>query len=202
TERRGAWSFLSTWLLIFLTGIGVVLIPDWGGRGWALLVWSHLVSQQTSQSLRSDLALWGLFRPLPISTDLALLADLVVPVTLATLMAWLAILGGAAAGTSGSLTAWAILPASGLALGFGLGSAVDILRTAKSQALLAGNAPSPGGVNLAISAALLALVIVSAAWLVDKGLPLWLACLAALLLSLMADWSLLKLAGKMLKKVE
>ena len=202
TERRGAWSFFSAWLLIFLVGLGAVLIPDWGGRGWALLVWGSLVSQQTGQYLRADLALWGLFRPLPIPARLALLADIAVPAALATLLAWLAILGGAAAGAAGGLPAWAALLAPGLALGFGLGSAVDILRMAKSQALLAGNAAAPGGVSLAIAAALLAMAVVSAVWLAGKGLPLWLACLAALLLSLLAAWGLLELAGDMLKRVE
>jgi hypothetical protein len=165
-------------------------------------VWGTLVAQQSGQYLRADLALWGLFRPLPIPARLALLADVAVPAALATLLAWLAILGGAAAGAAGGVTAWAALLAPGLALGLGLGSAVDILRTAKSQALLAGNAATPGGVSLAIAAALLAMTIVSAVWLAGKGLPLGLACLAGLLVSLLAAWGLLELAGDLLKRVE
>jgi hypothetical protein len=202
TERRGAWSFFSAWLIIFLTGLAAVLIPDWGGRGWALLVWGRLVSQQTNLYQRADLAMWGLFRSLPIPPRLTLLADVAVPAALATLLAWLAILGGGLAGTTGGLTAWAALLVPGLVLGFGLGSAVDILRTAKSQVLMAGNAANTGWVNLAITASLLALAVVSAGWLAGKGLPLWLACLVAFFLGLLAIWGLLELARNMLKRVE
>ncbi|HEX7598093.1 MAG TPA: hypothetical protein VF518_07745, partial [Polyangia bacterium] len=152
--------------------------------------------------LRADLALWSIFRPLPIPARLELLADVAGPAVLASVLAWLAILGGAVSGSAGQLTAWAALLAPGLALGLGLGSAVDILRAAKSQALLVGNAAAPGGISLAIAAGLLALAVVPAAWLAGKGLPLWLACLVALLLGLGAAWGLLEMAGDMLKRVE
>ncbi|HEX7597533.1 MAG TPA: hypothetical protein VF518_04910, partial [Polyangia bacterium] len=74
TERRGAWAFLSPWLSIFGVGLGAVLIPDWGGRALALLVWGSLVAQQAGQYLRADLAVWGVFRPLPIPARQELLA--------------------------------------------------------------------------------------------------------------------------------
>lgn len=202
TERRGGWAFLSPWLSIFFVGLGVALIPDWGGRALILLVWGSLVAQQAGQSLRADLAQWGIFRPLPVPARRELLADLAIPAVLATVMAWLSILGGAATRSGGALTAWAALLVPGLALGIVLGGAVDILRSAKSQALLVGNAPAPGGISLAIAAGLLALAVLPAAWLAGHGLPMWLACLAALLLGLLAAWGLLGLAENMLKRVE
>jgi len=125
-----------------------------------------------------------------------------VPAALATLLAWLAMLGGALANTPGGLPAWAALLAPGLVLGLALGSAVDILRSAKSQALLVGNAAAPGGVSLLIAAALLAMAVVPAVWLAGKGLALPLACQLGLLPDLLAAWLLLELGGDMLNRVE
>ena len=98
--------------------------------------------------------------------------------------------------------AWAALAAPGLAMALGTASAVDILRNAKSQYLLAGQAASPGSVSLALAAVLLALSVLAAAWLAAQGLPMALACLAALLLSLLAAWGLLGLAEGMLKGIK
>lgn len=204
TERRGGWAFLSGWLLIFFVGLWVALVPDWGGRGWALLVWAIMVCQQSARYLQNDLAQWPLFRPLPVAARTMLLVDLALPAAMATVMAWLAILGGAVARAAApsDFPAWAALAVPGLALALAAASAVDILRSAKSQYLLTGQAASPGSVSLAIAAALLALLVLAAAWLAAQGLPVALACLAALLLSLLAAWGLLGLAEGMLKGIK
>jgi hypothetical protein len=201
TERRGAWNFLSSWLLIFLVGVGAALAPDWGGRGWALLVWASLVCRQSSFYLQNDLSLWTLFRPLPFEARSLLLADLALPVALATLLAWLSILGGAVSGAPG-LTPWAALVAPGVALALGAAAAVDILRSAASQRLLAGQAGAPGGVSLALAAALLALIILAAGWLSGSGMPLPLACFTALLVSLLAAWGLIDIAQHQLRGIK
>ena len=200
-ERRGAWNFLSGWLLIFLVGLGAALAPDWGGRGWALLVWASLVCQQSARFLQNDLSLWPLFRPLPVPARTLLMADLALPAMLATLLAWLALLGGAVSGIPG-LTPWTALVAPGVALALGAAGAVDILRTATSQYLLAGQAASPGGVSLAIAAALLAGLVLSASWLAGTGMLLPLACFTALLLSLLSAWALLDIAQHQLKGIK
>jgi hypothetical protein len=201
TERRGAWGFLSAWLLIFLVGLGAALAPDWGGRGWALLVWASLVCQQSGRYLQNDLSLWPLSRPLPVQARTLLLADLAVPAALATLLAWLAILGGVVS-TPAGLTPWAALVVPGLVLALAAASAVDILRSASSQYLLAGQAAAPGGISLAIAAGLLALLALAAAWLAAQGMLLPLACLTALLLSLLAVWGLLGIAEDQLKGIK
>jgi hypothetical protein len=200
-ERRGAWNFLSGWLLIFLVGLGAALAPDWGGRGWALLVWASLVCQQSARFLQNDLALWPLFRPLPVPARTVLMADLALPAVLATLLAWLALLAGAVSGAPG-LTPWAALVAPGVALALGAAGAVDVLRTATSQYLLAGQAASPGGVSLALAAGLLAGLVLAAGWLASHGMLLSLACFTTLLLSLLAAWSLLDIAQHQLKGIK
>jgi hypothetical protein len=201
TERRGGWAFLSGWLLIFLTGLGAVLVPDWGGRGWALLVWASLVCQQSARYLQNDLSLWPLFRTLPVRARTLLLVDLALPAALATLLAWIALLGGAIAAPAG-LTVWAALAVPGLALALGAASAVDMLRNARSQYLIAGQAAAPGGVSLALAAALLALLVLVASWLAAAGLPVAVACFTALLLSLLAARGLLSIAEDQLKGIK
>jgi hypothetical protein len=130
-----------------------------------------------------------------------LLADLAVPAALATLLAWLAILGGVVS-TPAGLTPWAALVVPGLVVALAAGSAVDILRSASSQYLLAGQAAAPGGISLAIAAGLLALLALAAAWLAAQGMLLPLACLTALLLSLLAVWGLLDIAENQLKGIK
>ena len=200
-ERLGAWRFVSPWLLIFLAGIGAALAPDWGGRGWALLVWATLVCRQSGRYLQNDLSLWTLFRPLPLEARTLLLADLALPAALATLLAWLALLAGAVAAAPG-LTPWAALAAPGVALSLGAATAVDILRSASSQHLLAGRAAAPGGISLALAAALLALLTLGAAWLNNAGMPLPAACFTVLLFALLAAWGLLDLAQHQLRNVK
>jgi hypothetical protein len=164
-------------------------------------VWASLVCQQSARFLQNDLALWPLFRPLPVPARTVLMADLALPAVLATLLAWLALLAGAVSGAPG-LTPWAALVAPGVALALGAAGAVDVLRTATSQYLLAGQAASPGGVSLALAAGLLAGLVLAAGWLASHGMLLSLACFTTLLLSLLAAWSLLDIAQHQLKGIK
>jgi hypothetical protein len=200
-ERRGAGSFFSGWVWVLLAGLGAALAPDWGSRGWALLVWSTLVCQRAAEFTRADLAQWALLRGLPLSARQVLLVEAALPAALASALGGLALLTGRMASGSG-LPAYAFLFLPPLALALALAGAVDVLRPAHTQTLLAGQAPSAGGVSLAIAAVLLAALILGSAWLLERGAPLPLVVLSGLLLILGGAWVLLEFGTDMLRNIE
>ena len=199
--RRGLWNFISAWLLIFFVGLGAALAPDWGSRAWALLLWSTLICQRAAAFTQTDLAQWALLRGLPLSARRILLAGAALPAALAAVLAWLALLGSSLVPGS-QLPAFSALFIPPLVLAFALAGAVDVLRTAHTHHLLAGSPPSAGGVSLAISAAILAAVILGMGWLAGQGLPPVLWVLSGLLLACAAAWILLEVASHLLRSVD
>jgi hypothetical protein len=146
-SRRGIMNLLGPILMIFATGLGVALAPDWGTRAWAAFAWLVAVEQFAAGPLVDDLRMWHLYRGLPFDARQSLMGELVVPVGAVTLLGWLALsVGGITSGlfALGSLPIWAALLVPGAALSCALAAALDVLRSSRSSRLLTGQAPMPG----------------------------------------------------------
>jgi hypothetical protein len=146
-SRRGVMDLLGPVLMIFATGLGVVLAPDWGTRAWAAFAWLVAVEQFSAGPLVDDLRMWHLYRGLPFDARQSLMGELAVPVVAVTLLGWLAlIVGGIVSGlfALGSLPVWTALLVPGAAVSCALAATLDVLRSSRSSRLLTGQAPMPG----------------------------------------------------------
>ena len=151
-NRRGLLTLAGPLSVIFITGLGATLAPDWGTRAWAVLAWLVAVGQVASGPLQDDLRQWALFRGLPVAPRPVLLGELLLPCGAATILGWLALAIGSVL-PFGGLPGWAGLIVPGAALMVGLGAVVDVLRSARSGRLLIGQAPAPGTTGVLIGAA-------------------------------------------------
>jgi hypothetical protein len=141
----------------------MLLIPDWGARAWAFVFWTILVGQQAVRYLKMDLKRWWLMRQLPFPSSQILLGDVIVPLIGLCVTGLIALLIATFLGqTIPTILVWLFLP--GVAV-VGMAAAVDILRTCKSERLLAGTAP-----DLSLLTILLAALVI--------GIPGWIAWLA------------------------
>jgi hypothetical protein len=162
------------WLGVWVTSLGAFLVAaspghDWGILAWAATLWALLVIQQSSRRLQADLAIWPVFRSLPIPSRRLLLAEIARPAVYATLLFWASLASALAlqpllSGMLGlpSSTPPAAFPWLDLALlapfvipTLSLTGVLDVLRQSKTAELLAGRAPQPGMLALALSVLIL-----------------------------------------------
>jgi phosphoglycerol transferase MdoB-like AlkP superfamily enzyme len=113
--------------------------------------------------LRADLKVWTITRQLAIRSDTALAAEISSPVSLATLLAWLALLVGHWLGYSVHISSFFLAPL--LVLCITLATSYDILRRSQSSDLMAGYVTAPGAGGLIISFILGAIPLMTVAWL-------------------------------------
>lgn len=216
--RQGGRRLAGPLLVIFLSGAGMALAPDWGTRAWALLAWMVAVEQLAAGPLVSDLRMWPLFRGLPVTTRRALLGEMALPWALVLLAGLLALgvsvligpwaadviaglqgAGSALPGTpAGAPGAWAGLLLPGAALSCGLAAAVDVLRSARSSRLLTGQAPMPGTTGVIIAALCCGLAALAVQF--GGGGPA--GYLLGALVTGGASWLLLEIAADVLQGVE
>jgi len=176
-------------LAILLFNLGVLIIVDWGVRTWLALLWVIIIGQASTRRLRADMALWSIYRQLPLPSHRLILGDVVLPVTLVTLLSWLGVLLGLLSGADKALAISIALLAPILAANVTLAAAVDCLRLGNTASLLAGDAPQPGILGALLGAAVVTLAAILIWWARTFGLILaiWLALLtAAMLLRLSA----------------
>jgi hypothetical protein len=209
SSRLGWWTRLRRWIGLYLVGLGVLVIPvlpgsDWAAGALALVYWALLVAQQSTQSLKIDLAKWWLFRQLPLSAREALVGDLNVPWALVVLINWASLFTAdslrfigvpAIFGANSILFLGLALLVIVLVRCIGLIGTLDILRQAKNSLLLAGESPQVGTFSLFIGGGI-ALVV---ALLVSQ--LAWLGMLLALGLSAAAAWLILRLAARRLQRI-
>jgi hypothetical protein len=138
------------WLGVFGLFLGLLLEPVWGTRLWAFILSCLLIGQRCTDRLRSDLRVWVITRQLAIQSDALLLAELVSPVFLTTLMAWIAMLVSHWLGYYHRISLVLLIPI--LVLCLALIAAFDILRHCRSSELLAGHVAElgVGGVVLGV----------------------------------------------------
>jgi hypothetical protein len=182
------------WLSIFGLGLAILLIPDWGARAWAILVWALLVGQRSTSALQNDLALWSIFRQLPLTAERLIWMDILRPAALAVLLAW----GGLAFGAilhAPFASFWVALLAPLLVIEMTMAAAFDVARQCHAADLLAGYVPQPGIVALFIGGVLVLIVILLAAWLDRIGL------LLTVMLSLGSAYLLLNATANRLRRV-
>lgn len=151
-RTRRVWDLFS-WLSLFSLILGIFVIADPGVRIFSLLMYLNLFQALATRRLQADLRLWGLLRQIPVSGGNMVLANAAVPVILAALLAWAALQTGTALAPVPFLPELRLLFPF-LALNIALAGAMDVLRQSKSADLLTGNAPQPGMLGIAISAAL------------------------------------------------
>lgn len=209
SSRLGWLTRLGRWIGLYLVGLGVLVIPvlpgsDWAAGALALVYWALLVAQQSTNSLKNDLAKWWLFRQLPFSAQEALIGELTVPWARAVLIAW-ASLGTAAALQLTGLPAifranWAVflslaLLAAVLIRCIGLIGVLDMLRQAKSALLLAGESPQVGTFSLFLGGGIALVITLLVSQLAWGGM------LVALVLSAAAAWLILRIAARRLQRI-
>jgi hypothetical protein len=182
-------------LAVLLFSLGITLVNDWGVRAWLVLVWVIFVGQVATRRLRSDLALWGIFRQLPLPSRQLILGDAVSPAVLISLLSWLGLLAGVLLGADPELAVLMGLLIPCLTVNVILAAAVDSLRLGNTASLLAGDAPQPGIVGVLLGAVIIALAAALIWWAQIFGLILavWLTLLTAALL--------LRLAGGRLQRI-
>jgi hypothetical protein len=162
-QRSLTFGQILSWVGILGLTLVMLLSPDWGARAWAFVFWSILVGQQAVRYLKMDLKRWWLMRQLPFSFAKILLGDVIVPLIGLCVTGLIALLIATFLGqTIPTILVWLFLP--GVAV-VGMAAAVDILRTCKSERLLAGTAP-----DLSLLTILLAALVI--------GIPGWIAWLA------------------------
>ena len=191
------WNDLWSWLSLCGVSLAMWLAPDLGSRGFAVAIWSVMVGQRVTSRLQRDLARWSLLHLLPFSSRNLLLAELGLPWALIVLLAWTTLaLAGSWLG-SFQLPVALLLPFLSAAISFA--AAYDLLRQAKSDMLLNGNAPGVSLVGGLLGFVCLALPVGALLWLGNYGvLGSLLAVAAALVLSL-AFWHL---ATKRLRELD
>jgi len=145
---------LFLWLGLFSLSLGVLAIGEPGMRIFSLFLWINLLQAQATKRLQADLRLWGLLRQVPVTGGQLVVADAAAPLLLACLLSWAALLAASGFGALPSNPSALLLMTPVLAVNVALSGALDVLRQSKSANLLAGNAPQPGMLGLAISGAL------------------------------------------------
>jgi len=179
--RTGAWALLwkdwvasvrgiqfievLSWLGIFGLVLGMIWAANWGTQALIFLVGCELIGQRCTERLRADLKVWTITRQLAIRSDTALAAEISSPVSLATLLAWLAMLIGHWLGYSVHISSFFLAPL--LVWCITLAISYDILRHSQSSDLLAGYVTAPGAGGLIIGFVLGAIPLITVSWLVS-----------------------------------
>src|SRR4030042_559940 len=190
-------------LVLFGSGLGMLIAPDWGTRIWVFVVWGLLIGQVCSNRFNSDMNLWVLFRQLPFSGKDILWAEIVSSVVWATLLNWFAYGICSLVGFHPSLTVAVLAP--GIILCITLAAVFDILRQSKADALIDGHAAEMGAVGLLfgliIAGIPLALVMWISSWM-SAGVIVWIATVLGLFLSLGIAYGMWQLDEYQYKKIK
>jgi hypothetical protein len=184
SRRFDARSVIS-WLLLFGSGLGMLIASDWGTRIWVFVVWGLFIGQVCSKRFNSDINLWVLFRLLPFSVKEILLAEIASSVVWATLLCWFAYGICSLVGFHPSLIVAVLSP--GIILCITLASVFDILRQSKVDALIAGHAAEMGAVGLLFGLIMAGIPLVLIMWIsswMSADIILWMGSLLGLFLSL------------------
>ena len=192
-----------SWLLLFVSGLGMLIAPDWGTRFWVFVVWGLLIGQICSKRFSSDLKLWVVFRLLPFSSRDTLLVEIASPVIGTTILCWFAFVICSLIGFHPSMAVAVLAP--GIILCFTLAAVVDILRQSQTETLLPGHVIESGVVGLFIGLSLAGLPLVLVLWIsrqMSTGAPFWITSLLGLLLSLGIAYGIWQLAVHQYKNVK
>jgi hypothetical protein len=152
-----------SWLGIFGLVLGMIWAANWGTEALLFLVGCELIGQRCTERLRADLKVWTITRQLAIHSDTALAAEISSPVSLASVLAWLAMLVGHWLGYSVHISSFFLAPL--LVLSITLATSFDILRRSHSSDLMAGYVTAPGAGGLIISYILGAIPLMTVSWL-------------------------------------
>jgi hypothetical protein len=184
TSRSSWLSQLGALLAIPLLSLGALTLNDWGVRAWLVLLWVFFVGQLATYRLRNDLALWSIFRQLPLPAGRLILVDAAIPLAITTLLSWLGLFVGVKLGGELLLAVILGLLIPSLAVNAALAAALDTLRLGNTASLLAADAPQPGLLGVLIGAVVIVLAGMLAWWMQAFGLILaiWLTLFTAALL--------------------
>ena len=150
-------------LLFFITSsMGLVFIPDLGGRILLILTWTLRAGQFSTNRLRRDLQHWATVKQLPISPRKWIQSDLLLESSLILLMSVIGLSVGSL--LAGRLAVGELLIVPGMIGGIAGISAYEIFKNARVSLLMKGQAPgvSEMGVILGTIGAAIPVVIYSA----------------------------------------
>ena len=183
TKRTFRFVDAFNWISIFSLMLGVALLPDFGSRAIALVIWVISIGRISVRRLRADLACWSLMRQLPVSPRRFILSEMVTSWSLAAVLSILGFLVGAIITRSAMI--WFAFTLPLLTAAVALISAFDVIRRSKGALLLNGVVASLGavGILLGVLLAMLPFLIFSFA---AVGVGSLLAFAASLLLALLA----------------
>ena len=183
TKRTFRFADVFNWISIFSLMLGVALLPDFGSRMIALVIWVIWIGRVSVQRIRTDLACWSLVRQLPISPRRFILSEMVFSWALAAFLSILGFLIGTLIARSAII--WFIFSLPVLTAAVALISAFDVIRRSKGVLLLNGTVASVGaiGIFLGILLAMLPFLIFS---FTAVGFGAFLAFAASLVLALLA----------------
>ena len=183
TKRTFRFIDAFNWISIFSLMLGVTLLPDFGSRAIALIIWVIWVGRVSVQRIRADLACWPLIRQLPVSPRRFILSEMAASWSLTAALSILGFLIGALITRSALI--WFVFTLPVLTADVALISAFDVIRRSKGPLLLNGSVANLGavGILLGILLAMLPFLIFSFA---AVGVGTLLALAASLLLALLA----------------
>jgi len=192
-----------SWLALFGVSVGMVLAHSWVTMIWIFILWGVLIGQVCPKRFVSDLSLWALFRQLPFSGQLILIADIASSVIGATLLIWLAYGLCSLIGWQANLLVAILAP--GVILCLTLTAAFDIMRLSKSDALLAGNPANMGAVGLYLGLILAGMPLALVTWLSGwtlTGSTLWISSFIGLFISLGIAYIMWRLAASRFENIK
>jgi hypothetical protein len=185
TLRAMNFGSMMGWLSILAVYLGMILVPDWGARLWAFIIWCLLVGQNCTDRLRGDLEVWAITRQLPFSGREILVAEVATPILGATLLSWFAIGVSFLLGLSPQLSLILLAPAAIICIV--LAAEFDILRQCRSSDLVAGQVAELGVGGLVIGIILAGIPLSTVSWIANQfngpGI-IWLGNLLGIVLSL------------------
>jgi hypothetical protein len=154
TRRYFRLKNIPPWLILFGLTVAALLTPVLIVQAFILLMLADNLGRTMTSRFRADLSRWWLLRSMPFNSTHLLLAELVLPGLLATLVGWAAF--GVAAGTGIAVPPAALVPF--LAAVVGLSGAADIARKSKTAELMNGTVAPMSETGVLLAFACLAVV--------------------------------------------
>lgn len=177
------------WLGILGLTLGLILVSDWGSRGWFFALWLLLTGARVTYSLRMDLGHWWLMHQLPSQMEYIFVMDMVIPLVIIELISLLFLPVALFTGTLSSIfLSWILIIGC---VGTGLAATLDITIQSRTEKLLEGIVPNVGWLTVVVGGLILG-IPGGFGWLVMGiwSMPPWFGILAILAISISLDYLL------------
>ena len=191
---------IAAWVSLLLAALIFFILPDPGARAWAVVGWALLSAERVSAHLRSDLAHWWLFKQVPQSSQVAILAELVVPWLGICLMTWLAWAVIPAKNTLETWVSFLLIPPASAAIC--LATACDLLRQAGVSRLLVESAPEVTALGVLGGLVCIGAGLLASSTLWGRPIPTFFPALIGALITAALAYLLWRIASRLLKTLK